>query len=374
MTATGAPPETTVPPSVSALRRVLAPGARMPLAVTLAALVAGTLGWAIHSGRLTGLAGFDRVGALRASESAADFLRTVRAERERRPALDARLKRASDATLGGRLDAVDGALRARLNRIAEETGLRDLLVATAAATERRNPGRTAMNRMGLPRAMREEADFVEVRATLAGEGAVDQVLRLVHRIAVDPMLKRIETVKFDPTRDGSRVRVTMKLATLFLPGRPPAEMPGAPSAEALAGFAAYAPLAQRNPFRVPAPAPPTAVALAPIPEPQATAAAGAPAAEIAAAPPIAGFPYGQWLLTGVIDGPAGTEAWFRNSATHEARVLRLRDGIAEFVLVGLAPEGARLAAGGANYVVRVGDSLEERALETAAAGRTGDRP
>jgi hypothetical protein len=372
MTAPGTATEARGSALGSRLRGLLAPGARMPLVVACAAVAAGVLGWSIHSGRLTRMAGFDRQEALRATETAADFLRMVRAERERRPALDARLERASAATLGGRLDAVDGALRARLNRIAEETGLRDLVVATAAATERRNPGRSAMNRMGLPRAMRDEADFVEVRATLAGEGAVDQVLRLVHRIAVDPMLKRIETVKFDPTRDGSRVRVTMKLATIFLPGRAPAELPGAPSAEALAGFAAYAPLAQRNPFRVPAPSAPTAVAAAPAaPAPPAS---GPPAAEAAPAEPIAGFPYGQWILTGMIEGPAGTEAWFRNAATREARVLRPQDGIAEFVFVGLAPEGARLAAGGANYVVRVGDSLEERSLATAAAGRPGERP
>ncbi len=337
---------------------------RAPVGVALAVIAAGFLGWSIHSGRLTQLSGFNRLGNAQDIARSTEFLRTVKAAREKRPDLDARLAVASNASLGDRLDVVDGALRARLNRIAEETGLRDLIVATAQAIERRNPARQEMTRLNLPRAMREEPDFVEVRATISGEGAVDQVLRLVHRIAVDPMVKRIETVKFDPVKDGSRVRVTLRLATIFLPGVPPDGMPGAPSAEALAGFSKYAVLAQRNPFRLPEPtapnAPPTAVAAAPVAP--ASPATATPAA-IEATP---GFPYGQWMLTGFIDGPAGTEAWFRNAATNESRVLRVNDTIAEFALVGLAPQGARIAAGGATYMLRVGDTLEARAVETAA--------
>lgn len=335
---------------------------RGPALLVVAALVAATLGWLVHSGRFTALSGFDRAAALAQTGSATDFLRTVRAQREKRPALDSRVAAVVDHTLGERLDAVDTALRARLNRIAEETGLRNLMVATGSAVERKSPARTELARMNLPRAMREEADFVELRATLAGEGAVDQVLRLVHRITVDPMLKRVESVKFDPVKDGSRIRVTMRLSTIFVPGHEPVSQPPAPSAEALAGFAKYAPLAARNPFRVPVPvgsAPTTVAAAAP---------SGAPAV-----PPGEGssepvgneaFPYGQWTLTGVIDGPAGTEAWFRNAASGEKRALRVRDRIAEFALVGLESDWARIEAGGATYRVRVGESLEARALET----------
>ncbi len=345
------------------LARLAPPRTRVPLGVSTLALCAAVLGWAIHSGRLTQMSGFDRANAFRQIDRATEFLRTVRAQRDHRPDLDARLAAVSNATLGGRLESVDSALRARLNRIGEESGLRDLMVATAAATERKNPGRSDMNRMNLPRSLRDQADFIEVRATVGAEGAVDQVLRLVHRIAVDPMLKRIESVRFDPARDGSRVRITLKLATIFIPGAAPAEMPGAPSAEAIASFSKYAVLAQRNPFRLPEPAAPTAAAPAAVAAASAPAASGAPAAPVPE--PIAGFPYGQWLLTGIIDGPVGTEAWFRNDATQEARVLRVNETIAEFALVGLTPHGARMSAGGATYVVRVGDSLEARAMETA---------
>ena len=345
---------------------------RAPLAFAGAALVAGTLGWLVHSGRVTSLSGFDRAAVNADIERSSDFLRSVRAQREKRGELDKRLAAAVNRTLGERTDAVDTALRARLNRIAEETGVRDLMVATNAAVERKSPARQEMVRLGLTRAQRDEPDFVELRATLAGEGAADQVLRLVHRIAVDPMLKRVEALRLDPVKDGSRIRVTIRLSTAFVPGREPAALPGAPSAEAIASFSKYAGLAARNPFRVPAPTAGAAQVAAASPAP--AAAGEATAAPAAAAPVDVGvgpFPYGQWLLTGVVDGPAGTEAYFRNAATGEARVLRVNESIAEFAFVGLDADAARIAAGGATYKVRVGDSLEAREMEARAGGQTG---
>ena len=345
---------------------------RAPLAFAGAALVAGTLGWLVHSGRVTSLSGFDRAAVNADIERSTDFLRSVRAEREKRAELDKRLAAAVNRTLGERTDAVDTALRARLNRIAEETGVRDLMVATNAAVERKSPARQEMVRLGLTRAQRDEPDFVELRATLAGEGAADQVLRLVHRIAVDPMLKRVEALRLDPVKDGSRIRVTIRLSTVFVPGSEPAALPGAPSAEAIASFSKYASLAARNPFRVPAPTAGAAQVAAASPAPAAgSEATAAPAAAAPADVGVGPFPYGQWLLTGVVDGPAGTEAYFRNAATGEARVLRVNESIAEFAFVGLDADAARIAAGGATYKVRVGDSLEAREMEARAGGQTG---
>lgn len=351
-------------PAWARIARAVPPRARLPLATVAGFAAAAALGWAIHSGRLTGLSGFDRAAAAADIGRSSGFLRTVRDERSRRPALDARLQAAVGRTLGERTDAVDTALRARLNRIAEESGVRDLMIATGAAVERKSPARQEMMRLSLPRSMRDEPDFVELRATLSGEGAADQVLRLVHRIAVDPMLKRVEALLLEPVKDGARIRVAMRLSTAFVPGREPASLPGPPGAEAIAGFARYAPLAARNPFRVPPPAaatPPSRLASAPEGAPAAAPAPAQPAPGVDAGP--GGFPYGEWLLTGIVQGPAGTEAFFRNAASGEGRVLRLNESIAEFAFVGLDADAARIAAGGATYRLRVGDSLEARELE-----------
>ena len=339
---------------------------RMPLSWAFAALAAGTLGWTIHSGRLTSFSGFDRAGAQADIARTSDFLRSVREERDRRPELDRRIAAVVDRSLGERTDAVDTALRARLNRIAEETGVRDLMVATGAAVERKSPARQEFTRLALPRSMRDEPDFVELRATISGEGAVDQVLRLVYRITIDPMLKRVEAIKLDPIKDGGRVRVTIRLSTAFVPDHEPASLPGGPTAEALAGFSKYAPLAARNPFRVPVSASAVAntVAAAQAKQLGSEATANEATGATAALEPavLGGFPYGQWLLTGVVDGPAGAEAYFRNAESGETRVLRINELIAEFAFVGLEADAARIVAGGATYRVRVGDSLEARAL------------
>ncbi len=340
---------------------------RVPLSWTGAALMAGALGWMIHGGRLTSFSGFDRAGAEADIARTSEFLRSVREERDRRPEIDRRIAAVVSRSLGERTDAVDTALRARLNRIAEETGVRDLMVATGAAVERKSPARQEFVRLALPRSMRDQPDFVELRATISGEGAVDQVLRLVYRITVDPMLKRVEAIKFDPIKDGGRMRVTIRLSTAFVPGYEPVSLPGAPSAEALAGFSKYAVLAARNPFRVPSATGSGATTL--VTAPATSLGSAAVVTEVSSAttttePEIpGGFPYGLWLLTGVVDGPAGTEAYFKNAGNGETRVLRVNESIAEFSFIGLDADAARIVAGGATYRVRVGESLEARALE-----------
>ena len=52
-------------------------------------------------------------------------------------------------------------------------------------------------------------------------------------------------------------------------------------------------------------------------------------------------------------------------------MLRVNESIAEFAFVGLDADAARIAAGGATYKVRVGDSLEAREMEARAGGQTG---
>ena len=95
---------------------------RVPLSWTGAALMAGALGWMIHGGRLTSFSGFDRAGAEADIARTSEFLRSVREERDRRPEIDRRISAAVSRSLGERTDAVDTALRARLNRIAERLG------------------------------------------------------------------------------------------------------------------------------------------------------------------------------------------------------------------------------------------------------------
>ncbi|MFO0895771.1 MAG: hypothetical protein U0574_12550 [Phycisphaerales bacterium] len=285
----------------------------LPVSVVVAAVLAGVGAYLGASGRL----GSRRAQALQDGETHRLVLETVRKERTERPALDASLRKVADRTLGASAEATDSALRGRLNRIGEEIGLADLAVATEPDKDRvLTPARAEFRAAGAEKRLRDEPDFVEVRGSISGEGSLEQVMRLVHRIQVEPWIKRVDSVRFDPVKGGERSRVTVRLTTLFMEGISGAPVPP-PSAEALAGFSRYQALAQRNPFRLPPP-PKPAPPPAPPPGP---------------APPPPSFPWNQWKLTGRLDGPLGAEACLRNVATKATATLApgARIGDAEFV-------------------------------------------
>ncbi len=302
--------------------------------VALSSLLAGTLSFLIASGRL----GSARSAQLEAIGVYSDFLGRVRAERQQRPALDAKLRAVVDRTLGASPEVVDSALRSRLNRIGEELRLADLAVSTEPDKERvPTPARSEFT--AAERSLRDQPDFVEVRGSISGEGTLDQALRLVHRIEVEPWIKRIDQVRLDPTHTGERVRVLVRMTTLFVEGA--AGQPvGQASGEAIAGYGRYAALAQRNPFRLPPPAPPPVVQKP--------------------APPPPSFPWNQWKLTARLDGPLGAEACLRNTATNATLTLAPGGRISEAEFVGFDGTAALFRLAEAQFRVDLGATMDQR--------------
>ena len=247
-----------------------------------------------------------------------------------------------ERTLGGDVEMVDHRLRTRLNRIAEELQLADISVGTGAATGRRSPARAAMSRRGPWRGLRDELDFVEVEGTVSAGGSLEQVLRLAHAIESERWIKRVEQMRLDPSPDGQMFTISLRVRTLFLPGREPEMLPLGPEEEA--DFAAYAALAAANPFRVTAPAP------APPPAPE----------TVTQVPPPPRFPYGQWLVTGGAQGPGGPEVWLRNHSSGETKLLALGDEVGDASLVEALGETARFQVGEREFVVLVGHAMNDR--------------
>lgn len=279
-------------------------------------------------------------------------LASMREENAKRPQLDRELQSFVDRTFGSDLDAADSALRSRLNRIGEELRLLDLSVKTDRATVRPSPAKAEFQARGSQKALRDEPDFVELPATMSGEGTVDQAMRLVHRVQSEPWLKRLDGVRFEQSKAGERVKVTIKLTTLFLPGKKPKADARPSDAERAAieqAFERFRAMANANPFRVPpppAPTPPTAVAV-PQPTPPSP-------------PPQLGFPYDQWLLTGLVDGPTGIEAWVRNPTTGERRELHVGHVIGEITFTGSNGDIAEFSLGQERFRIQVGLPLSTR--------------
>ncbi len=312
------------------------------VAAAVLILFAVFIGWLFGSGGVSGE--YDELMTDRAKYTQA--LKAVRIQREARPELDGREADFVSRTLGSTIESVDSRIRRRLYALGSTAGLTDLSVVTSgsASARRETPAKRAFDRRGSQKTLREETDFVEVTATLNGEGSIEQVLRLLGWIDVDPWIKRVSQVRLNPNRDGSSIKLSLQLTTLFLPGRDPTETPpaGTFDPDRIAGLVAL------NPFRIP-PAPEPEVTPAP-PDPD-------PASTVAPPPSSVVFPYENWVLTGVANGPDGPEAWLRNPASNKRRTLRPGGTIGEAVLVEIKGEHARFKMGDGTFKVRIGRSL-----------------
>lgn len=315
----------------------------LPLAV-LVLLGVGFGGWLFGSGRFGGA--LDAL--LERRLTYVNAMQTVRDQRATRPELEAREGELVDRTLGASLESVDSRLRERLYALGSASGLADLSVVTSgtASARRGTPARTEFSRRGRERSLRDEIDFVEVGATVSGSGTLEQCLRLLASIDADPWLKRISQLQLKPDDNGARVRLTLRLVTLYLPGREPGEPP-APGAPDLARVTA---LSDPNPFRVPPPPPPP---VAPTPPPPRPVVQTPPPP-----PPPPAFPYDRWVLTGVADGPLGPEAWLRNPHDDGRMVLRPGGVIGKAVLRGISGDEAQFELDEQTFSVRIGRSLQ----------------
>jgi len=264
----------------------------------------GILGWGVGSGSLGG----DRAEVVRKIDLYRNVLLTVRGERKERPALDRRLAMVIDRSLGSQLESVDSDLRRRLAILAESVGVRGASVSTVGAAVVATPAAREFSRSGNERAFRDEPDFVLVRANVNGVGSIEAVVRFLHELDAAPWLKRIEQVRLDPDREGRSIAVAVRVATLFIPGlagdgeldqRPPSSR--RPQAR-------YESLVAANPFSLPEvpviPEPPTVTPVVPV---------------------VTVDPRSGWLLTGIMEGPDGTEAWLRQIKSGKTIELRLAE-------------------------------------------------
>ena len=241
----------------------------------------------------------------------------------------------ADRTLGGNLEAVDHELRTRLNRIGEEVGLGKLSVGTGRVRRMESPARN-LRVFRLRKDLKDELDFVEVEASISGVGSLEAAMRLVYRIEAEPWMKRVVQVRLQPHDNGERFVVTIRLVTLYLPGRTPSR-----PLETVAdpgGFERYQLLARRNPFHL--------------------------AAKPAATPPRPVAPPGteqrKWVLTGVVSGPDGMEVWLLHAESGHSRRLTLGQSIEGVRLVSAAGDTAEFQIGEDRFTVPVGRPLGRR--------------
>ena len=260
------------------------------------------------------------------------------------PRLAQEMRSFTDRTLGGSTESVDAELRERLNRIVEAVRLEGGTVGTETASRRPSPARAAFPKKGAWKKLRDELDFIELGGWISGEGTFSQGLELVDRIDAEPWIKRITQVRLDPKDNGGRFAIRVRLATLFLPG-------GATDAVAERSYDSQRltqleALVAANPFHIP-------------PEPVAAAPPRTPSP-----PPPPVFPWGQWALTGIADGPDGSEAWLLNQDSGESRRLAVGHSIGPALagaeMLAASGQWAEFRLGDQRFRVLVGTNLNDR--------------
>lgn len=314
-------------------------------AVTVAVLsISAGLGWGYGAGRLDG----DRAALDDRLDLYRRVLTEVRSEREARPELDARLGTIIDRTLGADLESVDSTLRRRLVDALAADGLRGGVVNTMGTAVVGTPATRAFRRNGPERALRDEPDFVRVGASVSGTGTFGEVVRFVHRLDAAPWVKRIEQVRLDPDRTGGRVTVAVRLSTIFVPGSEP-DPEAAVTPRGGHELGRYAALVAANPFRHRTEPPPIRPPVAVV-----------EVVETTVTPTI--DPWSTWLLTGVVQGGPGNEAWCRQPSSGRSATLLpeievdLGDGLLA-TLVSIDGEVAVLRLGDETRRIVVGSTL-----------------
>ncbi|MFZ9881681.1 MAG: hypothetical protein ACO3QC_09805 [Phycisphaerales bacterium] len=343
------------PHRAQAVRRFVA---RRWVAVSVAvgSLVAGSVGYLMGEGRF----GAEREAALKEIDTYVAVLTKARSDRENRPKMDARLQAVADRTLGSSVESVDSEFRRRLNRMCEELGLTEFSVTTGVSMGRATPAKREFSKPS-ERSLRDEPDFFEVQGTVSASGRVDQLLGLVFRVDADPWLKRVESIRLDPNIDGTKVRMTLKISTLFMPGRSAAK-PLVVDPQALASASRYAALLGSNPFRLPEVQVASVPAEPVVPKNNPPQVPPAPAAGVPTPPPAPDptFPYGEWLLTGVIEGPTGPEAWLRHVPTGSQLTLTPGSNVGELVFRSVRYDFAEFDAPAGSCRIQIGNNLTQR--------------
>ena len=59
----------------------------------------------------------------------------------------------------------------------------------------------------------------ELNGWITAQGTFPQIVELIDAVAAEPWAKRIDQIKIDPKDNGERFGISIRLSTLFIPGR-----------------------------------------------------------------------------------------------------------------------------------------------------------
>lgn len=269
-------------------------------------------------------------------------LAAVERELEKRHALRARLDGLGGVMIAGATDEFEHRLRSGLAAIARESSLAEVSLGNGRPSPVRSPVLSQRGTSDLGKALRARPDFAVVRGWMTGQGTLEQVMRALASVRAQPWIHRVESFSIKPI-GGERQRFELRVdfATVLMDG------------------------VEREVVEPWVLAPPSAASLAFAGEVVEASVFGArpqPAPVVAQAPRALGpspKPYGDWRVTGLIEGRE-TEALLVNGSTGERLVLEPGQGVLDAVFEDGAGERTVFSIEGTRHEVTVGQTLAER--------------
>lgn len=286
-----------------------------------------------------------------------DITRRDRAMEERAK-LRRDLKTFAGSTFGTDEEKVTASLRKSLNEMIAHFGLIEASVSSAKGVGVRNPAaeaRVSEFTRADQKAAARAADFYEVAATLTAKGTLEQSLRVLATLQVQPWVHRIDGFSLKPAgKERDRVEVSVMLTTLYLTDSGLKESASEPGWRPVreAEFGSWMPIVVKNCFKETAP-PTTAVASA---QPPVTPVNTSPSGPPPPPPP----PYDEWRISGVASGAKGPILMLVNEKTREWRTIDAGGMILDATFVSNVGEVAEIVIANERYNVRTGQRLSER--------------
>jgi len=268
-------------------------------------------------------------------------LKAVEDELEGRHRLRARMDKLGTVMIAGPSDEFEHRLRSGLAAIARETGLTGVSLGNGRPSPVRSPVLGARGSSDLGKALRARPDFTVVRGWMTGQGTLEQATRALAVVQAQPWIHRVESFAIKPI-GGERAKFELRIdfATVLMDDavrkvvEPWTLAPASEQSLASAGEVVAAEVFGAEPK----PAPVVAAAPDPGPVPK---------------------PYGQWKVTGLVEG-RDVEALLVNDKTGEQKVLERGQRVLDAVFEDGAGERTVFTIDGLRHEVTVGQTLADR--------------
>ncbi|HED52628.1 MAG TPA: hypothetical protein ENJ00_00295 [Phycisphaerales bacterium] len=254
-----------------------------------------------------------------------------------------RLRAFAETGLGKSTEVAEHRLRTLLGQLCDQSGLAEYVIATREPVAVADPAAKARP-VEFNKAMRQEADFVEIEASISGVGPYASAVQALALLERQPWLHRVKDFSIQASSaDRKQYEFRASVSTILLPDLATVDTGEQATVEPVPGETLDRLIAW-NPF---------VVVREPTPEVK---------PQVASLPPEPPSPpYGDWHISGVMHSSQGdVEVIVNNTRTGQSRTLSRGATLLGLTLTGVKGDRVSFTEGESGYEVALGESLADR--------------